>query len=86
MGGVGLAVAVPSLIGACMSQRASGVHVSGARIAILRSMHAHLPPGGTRRAVVNGVLAAGATAGVFGFSEWWERRHQEEEGGAGGKK
>jgi hypothetical protein len=33
--------------------------------------------------VVNGVLAAGVTAGVFGFSEWWERRHKE--AAAGGK-
>ena len=40
-----------------------------------------IPPplsGGPKRAVVNGALAAGVTAGVFGFSEWWDRRHQAE--------
>lgn len=34
----------------------------------------HTRTGGTKRAVVNGVLAAGVTAGVFGFSEWWGRK------------
>lgn len=92
VGGVGLAVAVPSLIGAFVipwiPPGSCGAALVGVVVSVvcaeptdrLIPLVTNIHTGGTRRAVVNGVLAAGVTAGVFGFSEWWERRHQEEAG------
>lgn len=78
--GVGLAVAVPSLIGAFLSLFLSSMWGS-----VETHLHNHTDDttqqGGPRRAVVNGVVAAGVTAGVFGFSEWWGRRQKEAAGG-----